>query len=132
MLPARMRVSICRRYVQSSGRLCGGQLRGDAEPPAGPRGEGQGAIVCLGDALGDREAESDARVVGADAFVTAKERLGERGDQLWAELLAGVLDSELDDVRAGSGRHPDVAVVRQVVDDRVVQEVRAKLEQESL
>ena len=40
----------------------------DAEPASGPRGEGEGSVVCFGDALDDRQAEADACVVGAYAF----------------------------------------------------------------
>jgi hypothetical protein len=46
----------------------------------------------LGDALDDGQAEADAGVVGAYALAAALKRLGKRGDQLWGELLAGVLD----------------------------------------
>ncbi len=60
----------------------------------------------MGDALGDREAEADARVVGPDAFVTAKKWLGERGDHLGRKRLAGVLDHELYDIGASTGRDP--------------------------
>ncbi len=49
--------------------------------------------MCLGDALDDCQAEADTCVVGAYAFGAAMKRLDERGDQLWGELLAGVLDA---------------------------------------
>src|SRR5438445_12207826 len=72
----------------------GGQLHRDAEPASGPGGEGEGSVVCLGDAFDDCQAEADTRVVGAYAFGAALKRLAKRGNQLWGELLAGVLDSE--------------------------------------
>src|SRR6185437_7465927 len=56
--------------------------------------------------------------------------LGKRGDHLGRERLAGVLDRELHTVGACAGRDPDGALVRQVVDDRIVNEVRAQLQQE--
>src|SRR4051794_32077015 len=42
----------------------GGELHRDAQPPCGPRGEGEGAVVGLGDALHDGQAEADPGVVG--------------------------------------------------------------------
>jgi hypothetical protein len=48
----------------------------------------------LRDALDDRQAEADACVVGAYALAAALKRLAKRGEQLWGELPAGVLDSE--------------------------------------
>ena len=47
-----------------------------------------------GDALDDCQAEADTCMVAAYAFGAALERLGECRDELWGELLAGVLDSE--------------------------------------
>ena len=111
-------------------RWRGGKLHRDAEPPSGPGGEGEGSVVCLGDALDDRQAEADACVVGAYAFAAALKRLGKRGDQLWGELLAGVLDSEHHALGVNAGRDPHGALFRQVVDDRVVHEVRRHLQQE--
>jgi hypothetical protein len=64
----------------------GGELHRDAEPPSGPRGEGEGPVVCLGDALDDRQAEADTCVVGAYAFGAALKRLGKRGNQLWVSF----------------------------------------------
>ncbi|HEX3279055.1 MAG TPA: hypothetical protein VHR40_11070 [Thermoleophilaceae bacterium] len=86
--------------------------------------------MCLGDALDDRQAEPDSRVVGTDAFRAALERLGERGNHLWGELLAGVLDGEHDTLGVNAGRDPHGALFGQVVDDRVVHEVRRGLQQE--
>ena len=86
--------------------------------------------MCLGDALGDCQAQADTCVVGAYAFGAAKKRLGKRGNQLWVELLAGVLDGEHDTLGVNAGRDPHGALFRQVVDDRVVHEVRAQLQQE--
>ena len=83
----------------------------------------------LGDALDDREAEADARLVGVDAFGAAQERLGEGGDQLGGELLAGVLDGEHRTVGVSAGRHPHGAALGEVVDDRVVDEVRGQLQE---
>ena len=59
----------------------------------------------------DGQAEADARVVGANAFGAALERLGQRGDQLWGELLAGVLDGEHHRLGLNAGRDPHGAVV---------------------
>ena len=62
--------------------------------------------------------------------VSAKKRLGKRGDYLWGELLAGVLDGELHTLGVSVGRDPHGAVSREVVDDRVLHEVRRHLQQE--
>ena len=86
--------------------------------------------MCLGDALDDCQAEADACVVGAYAFGAAKKRLGKRGDRLRGELLAGVLDGEHRTPGVNAGRDPHGAVFRQVVDDRVLHEVRRQLQQE--
>lgn len=99
----------------------------DQEPAGGPGGEREGSVVRLGDALDDRQAEADACVVGAYAFGAALKRLGKRGDQLWGELLPGVLDGELDVVGMSAGGDPDGALFGQVVGDRVVEEVRRQL-----
>ena len=88
--------------------------------------------MCLGDALDDRQAEADACVVGAYAFGAALKRLDERGHQLWGECLAGVLDREHRSLGANAGRDPHGALFRQVVDDRVVHEVRRHLQQERM
>jgi hypothetical protein len=77
--------------------------------------------VCLGDAFDDCQAEPDACVVGANALGAALKRLAKRGDQLWGELLAGVLDGEHDILGVNAGRDPHRALFRQVVDDRVVE-----------
>jgi hypothetical protein len=84
----------------------------------------------LGDAVDDREAEANACVVGAYALGAALKRLGKRGHQLWGELLAGVLDGEHHALGVNAGRDPHGALVGQVVDDRVVHEVRGHLQQE--
>jgi hypothetical protein len=84
----------------------------------------------LGDALDDCQAEADTCVVGAYAFGAAKKRLGKRGNELWGELLAGVLDGEHAPLGVSAGRDPHGALFGQVVDDRVVHEVRAHLQQE--
>jgi len=85
--------------------------------------------VCLGDAFDDCEAEADTCVVGAYAFGAEKKRLGKRGNQLWGELLASVLDGEDRTLGLNAGRDPHDALFRQIVDDRVVHEVRSQLQQ---
>jgi hypothetical protein len=86
--------------------------------------------VCLGDALDDCQAESDACVLGAYASAAALKGLAKRGNQLWGELLAGVLDGQHHGLGVSAGRDPHGAVFRQVVDDGVVHEVRSHLQQE--
>jgi hypothetical protein len=51
-------------------------------------------------------------------------------NELPGELLAGVLDGERHGAGVSAGRNPHGAVFRQVVDDRVVYEVRHHLQQE--
>src|SRR6476660_6333512 len=111
-------------------RWRGGQLHRDAEPAGGPGVEGEGSVVRLGDALDDCQAEADTWVVGAYALGAAKKRLGKGGNYLWGELLAGVLDGEHRTFGVNAGRDPHGALFRQVVDDRVVHEVRRHLQQE--
>jgi len=60
----------------------------------------------------------------------AEKRLGKRGNQLWGELVAGVLDGEHRTVGVSAGRDAHAALFGQVVDDRVVHQVRAQLQQE--
>jgi len=86
--------------------------------------------VCLGDAFDDRQTETDAGVVGADAFGAALKGLDERRNPLGGDLLARVLDGQLDLLGTNARRDPDGALFRQVVDDRVVHEVRGQLQQE--
>ena len=69
-------------------------------------------------------------MVGAYAFGAATKRLGKRGNQLWGELLAGVLDGEHHALGVNAGRDPHGALLGQVVDDRVLHEVRGQLQQE--
>ena len=69
-------------------------------------------------------------MVTAYAFGAALERFGECRDQLWSELLAGVLDGEHDGLGADGGVDLHGAVFGEVVDDGVVQEVRGHLQQE--
>ena len=71
-------------------------------------------------------------MVGTHAFVAALERLDKRGHQVWGKLLAGVLDGEHHTLGVSGGRDPNGALFRQVVDDRVVHEVRCQLQQERL
>ena len=105
-------------------------MHGDAEPAGSPGGEGEGSVVCLGDAFDDCQAEADTRVVGAYAFGAAKKRLRKRRNYLWGELLAGVLDGERHTLGVNAGRDPHGALFRQIVDDRVLHEVRRQLQQE--
>src|SRR5205807_3453993 len=102
----------------------------DAEPAAGARGEGEGSVVCLGDAVDDRQAEAETCVVGAYAFGATAKRLDKRGNQLRGERIAGVLDSEHHALALNAGGNPHGALSRQVVDDRVVYDVRRHLQQE--
>jgi hypothetical protein len=88
--------------------------------------------VCLGNAFDDGEAEADTCVVGVYALGAALKRLDKGGDRLVVELLAGVLDSEHHMLRVNAGRDPYGALLGQVMDDRVVHEVRRQLEQERL
>src|SRR5579859_6205422 len=108
----------------------GGQLHRDAEPAGGAGGEGEGPLVCLGDALDDCQAEADTCVAGAHAFGAALKRLDQRRNYLWTELFAAVLDSEHHGFGVDSGRDPHGALFRQIMDDRVVHEVRSQLPQE--
>src|SRR5262249_33908946 len=128
------RVSTCSqvRATESSAgvRWRGGELHRGAEPARVPGGKDEGSVVCLGDALDDCEAEADACMVGAYAFGAALKRLRKRGSELRGELLAGVLDGEHCSVGVSSRRDPHGALVRLVVDDRVVYEVRSQLQQE--
>ena len=84
----------------------------------------------LGDALHDRQAEADARVIGAYALAAALKRLRECGNQLRVEPLAGVLDGEHRALGLNARRHPHRALLGEVVDDRVVHEIRRQLQQE--
>jgi hypothetical protein len=84
----------------------------------------------VGDALDDRQAEADTCVVGAYAFGAAPKRLGQRGNHLWGELFAGVLDGEQHAFGVDAGTDSHRTVFGQVVDDRVVYEVRGQLQQE--
>ena len=85
--------------------------------------------MCVDDAADDCQAEAGTGVVGADAFGAALKRLGKCGDQLWGEFLAGVLDGEHHTIGVTARRNPYGAAFRQVVDDRVVHEVRRHLQQ---
>ena len=69
-------------------------------------------------------------MVDAYALAAALEWLGKRGDQLWGELIAGVLDREHHSLGMRGGRDPHGALVGQVVDDRVVHEICSHLQQE--
>src|SRR5882757_33696 len=108
----------------------GRQLHRDDEPASAPGSEGEGSVVRLGDAVDDRQAEADTGVVDTYALSAALKRLDKRGNQLWGQLLAGVLDSEYHHPGANAGRDPYGALFGQVVDDRVVHEVRCQLQQQ--
>ena len=70
-------------------------------------------------------------VVGLGAMGSAAaQHLAERGHQLWGERLAGVLHGERDTFPIRVGGDPHGALIRQVVDDRVVHEVGPHLQQE--
>ena len=69
-------------------------------------------------------------MVGAYAVGAATKRLDKRRNQLWAELLAGVLDSEPHTLEVDAGRDAHAAMFRQIVDDCVVHEVGGQLQQE--
>ena len=84
----------------------------------------------LGDAFDDRQTEADTCVVGPYASCAALKRLDKRGNQPWGELLAGVLDTEHHTLRMNAGRDPHGALFGQVVDDRVLHEVRRQLQQQ--
>ncbi len=85
------------------------------------------------DALDDRQAEADAGVVGADAVGAATERLDQRGHQLAGVSCSPVFSTVSSD---GPARRwscdPHRAVLGQVVDDRVVHEVRRHLQQQGV
>src|SRR4029453_14294926 len=71
-----------------------GRKRSREPDPAVRAGDdGECSVVCLGDALDDCQAKADTCMVPAYAFRAALKRLGKRGNQLWSELLAGVLDN---------------------------------------
>ena len=70
-------------------------------------------------------------MITAGAFGAALERFSEYRDQLRSELRSGVLDREHDGPGAESGADKHGAVLGEVVDDRVVQEVRGHLQQQS-
>jgi hypothetical protein len=86
----------------------------------------------LGDAPDDCQAKADTCVVGVYAFGAAKERLDKRGGYLRGESLAGVLDREHHTLGVNAGRDPHGALFRQIVDNRVVHEVRGHLQQERM
>ncbi|WP_306368100.1 hypothetical protein [Nocardiopsis sp. CC223A] len=65
-----------------------------------------------------------------DALAAPPKRLGEGGDRLRGEPLAGFLDGERHALGADPGVDPHGAVFRQVVDDRVPDEVRGRQQQE--
>src|SRR6478736_4159729 len=110
--------------------LSDGQSHCDGEPAGSSGAEREGSVVCLSDALDDRQAKAHPRIVPAGASSAALKRLGECRDQLWTELVAGVLDHEHDGLGAVGGADLHAAVLGDVVDDRIVQKVRSQLQQE--
>ena len=84
----------------------------------------------LDDAFHDCQAEADTSTVGVYALGAATERFGQGGNYLRGQVLAGVLDGEHHALGVSAGRDPHGALFRQVVDDRVVHEVRIQLQQE--
>ena len=104
-------------------------MNDDPESARGARDDGEGSVVCLGDALDDCQTEADAGMVVAYSFGAALKRLAQRRDQLRRELLPGVLDGEHHALGVSAGRDPHGALFGKVVDDRVVDEVRAQLQQ---
>jgi len=49
----------------------------------------------------------------------------QRGNYLWVSFFAGVLDREHHALVVNAGRDPHGALLRQIVDDRVLHEVRS-------
>jgi hypothetical protein len=98
--------------------------------------------MCSSDAFDDCQAEADTCVadtcvadtcvVGMYAFGAAKEWLDQPGHQRLGEPLAGVFHTENHAFWVDAGRDPHSAVFREVVDDGVVHEVGAQLQQERL
>jgi hypothetical protein len=86
----------------------------------------------LCDVLYDCQAETHTCVVGADAFRATLKRLGKRGNQPGGKVLPSVFDREYHIVGVNARSDPYGAVLRQVVDDGVVYEVRRQLEQERI
>src|SRR5690606_18689355 len=81
----------------------GRELHRDPEPAAWARGEGEGSIMGLDDTLDDRQAQADPGVIAAYPLGAALKRLGESRDELRAERLAAVFDSEGDEVGTDGG-----------------------------
>ena len=88
--------------------------------------------MCLSDAIYDCQAEAHTGVVGVFAFRATLKRLGKGGNLLRGKAPPGVLDRELHVLGVNAGCDPYGAVLRQVVDDGVVYQVRRHLEQERL
>ena len=80
----------------------------------------------------DLVVEADIFKEGHDVVAAALKWLAKRGNQLGSELIAGVLDGEPYALGTNAGRHPHAPLFGQVVDDRVVHEVRTQLQQERL
>jgi hypothetical protein len=59
--------------------------------------------VGVGDAVDDGQAEAGAYALGVDAFGAATQRFDQRGEPLWGELVASVLNSERGRLVAGGG-----------------------------
>jgi hypothetical protein len=86
----------------------------------------------LCDVFYDCQAEAHSCVVRVYAFRATLKRLGKGRNQLGGKVLPGVLDREHHILGVNGRSDPYGAVLRQVVDDGVVYEVRRQLEQERL
>jgi hypothetical protein len=84
------------------------------------------------DARDDRQAEADPGVVDVEPSGAALERLGEGRDHVRVERLAGVLDGQQDVPGALDRADVRGAVLRQVVVDSVLQQVRDHLQQQGV
>ena len=102
-------------------------------PPAARGGKGKASVVCVGNAFDDCQAQANAGVVGVGhAFAAPNKWFDKRGYELWAERGAGVFDGEDHIGGLSTGRDPHIALFRQVVNDRVVHQVRRQLQQERM
>ena len=88
--------------------------------------------MCLSDALDDCQSEAEGCVVRVYPIASTLKPFDEGGDQPWREHLARVLDIEHHSVGLDAGRNPHSSLLGEIVDDRVVHEVRRQLQQERL
>ncbi len=105
------------------------QLHRNAQAPCGSGSERERSVVGFSDALHDCQAETDTCVAGEDAFRAALERFSQRRDQLWCKRLARVFNRKHHAPGPGTSLHPYRAPLN-VVDDRVVDQIRGHLQQE--